>query len=134
MTIKAMPDLPRPGKKNYKPRRDDRKPTSDQSFYQSTTWRKARIGYIIGQPLCEVSAAAGLVVPAEVVDHIIPISVGGSKLDPRNFMSLSKAIHDYKSSLESHRSPLVAWDYGNDLEKIPENREKIIELLIKKAQ
>lgn len=71
--------------------------------------------------------------PGEVCDHIIPIIVGGSKFDSRNFMTLSKAIHDIKSGLESHNSPLIAWDYNDYGDKVPQDRQMIIEKLIKYA-
>ena len=126
-----MPNLPRPEKKAYKTTsRDDRKPTN-QAFYNSLKWRKASMYHRSQNPLCEVSEAAGLVVPGEVCDHIIPINVGGAKFDSRNFMTLSKAIHDIKSGLESHTSPLIAWDYNDYGDKVPQDRQMIIEKLIK---
>jgi 5-methylcytosine-specific restriction endonuclease McrA len=113
-----MPNLPRPDRRKDKPRRTERKP-SNQEFYNSTGWRKTRAYYLAQYPLCEVSLAEGRTVPGEVIDHIIPISVGGAKMDARNFMTLSKQVHDKKSALEAHVSPLVAWDYNDSMEKIP---------------
>ena len=128
-----MPNLPRPDRRKDKPRRTERKP-SNQEFYNSTAWRKTRAYYLAQSPLCEASLAEGKTVPGEVIDHIIPISVGGAKMDARNFMTLSKAIHDIKSGLESHTSPLIAWDYNDYGDKVPQDRQMIIDILIKKVQ
>ena len=128
-----MPNLPRPDRRKDKPRRTERKP-SNQEFYNSTAWRKTRAYYLSQSPLCEASLAEGKTVPGEVIDHIIPISVGGAKMDARNFMTLSKAIHDIKSGLESHTSPLIAWDYNDYGDKVPQDRQMIIDILIKKVQ
>ena len=127
-----MPNLPRPDRKKYLPKqRTDRKPTSDQAFYNKAVWAKARLYYRTENPLCEVSAEAGQVVPGEVVDHIIPISNGGARLDPKNLMTLSAKIHDIKSGMESKASPLIGWDYNDNGDKIPIDRSLIIQKLIK---
>jgi 5-methylcytosine-specific restriction endonuclease McrA len=101
-----MPHIP-----NNEPRRSyQSKPkpklgTSDQSFYNSQTWRKARKAYIAEHPnnsLCRASLERGVFVSADVVDHVVPISAGGAKLDPDNFMSLSHRYHNSKRGFESH--------------------------------
>lgn len=51
--------------------------------------------YLGRSPLCELCEAAGLVVPATDVDHIVPISQGGAKLDPANFRALCRSCHSY---------------------------------------
>ena len=37
-------------------------------------WRKLRLAYLKGHPLCEKCSAAGKTVPATEVHHIIPVS------------------------------------------------------------
>lgn len=52
--------------------------------------------------LCRASLESGQYVKADVVDHVVPVSVGGAKLDPDNFMSLSHRYHNRKRGFESH--------------------------------
>jgi 5-methylcytosine-specific restriction protein A len=66
-------------------------------------WRKARAHFLRGHPLCMCAecAAAGLLVPATVVDHITPHR-GDVRLfwDQTNWQSLTKQCHDRKTARE----------------------------------
>lgn len=61
-------------------------------------WRKARTLFLQQHPLCEICQAEGKVVPATVVDHIIPYR-GDKRLfwDEKNWQSLCKDCHDRKT-------------------------------------
>jgi 5-methylcytosine-specific restriction enzyme A len=61
------------------------------------TWRKLRHAYLSQHPLCECDRckSEGLVTPAEVVDHIVPINDDPSlRLEWSNLRSMSKRCHD----------------------------------------
>lgn len=51
------------------------------------------------EPLCRAHAARGEIVPAEEVDHVIPLFKGGSN-DEDNLQPLCKACHVEKSIAE----------------------------------
>ena len=58
-----------------------------------------RAQVLLEEPLCRLCGAAGRVSASEVVDHITPLSWGGS--DERdNKQGLCKACHDAKSKAE----------------------------------
>ncbi|MDO8616860.1 MAG: HNH endonuclease [Dehalococcoidia bacterium] len=61
-------------------------------------WRKVRDAYIAEHPLCEKCGA-----PAQQVDHIIPISRGGARLDPAGLESLCRSCHSRKTAQERIR-------------------------------
>lgn len=81
---------------------DDRgRKTSAQRGY-GYRWQKAREGYLRKHPLCVEHDRRGLVVPATVVDHIVPHG-GDMKLfwDRNNWQGLCKECHDsWKQRLE----------------------------------
>ena len=64
-------------------------------FYLSPAWRKFRRWWIMRNPVC-----ARCDRPAEMVDHIIPISAGGAKLDVGNVQSLCWRCHASKTGVE----------------------------------
>jgi 5-methylcytosine-specific restriction protein A len=67
-------------------------------------WRKARAHFLRSHPLCMCAecSAAGLLVPATVVDHITPHR-GDVRLfwDQTNWQSLTKPCHDRKTAREN---------------------------------
>lgn len=99
-----MPFLPVRKKKRQWTRR--RSGWGDQKFLKSKRWQETRKIYLSRNPICEVHAAAGVlldVVSGGHIDHIIPRSVGGAELDIRNLMTLCRDCHSYKTGLEGHR-------------------------------
>ena len=62
-------------------------------FYDKAVWHKARRIQLADEPLCRLCAASGRTVPANDVDHIVPISLGGAELDPDNLRSLCRPCH-----------------------------------------
>lgn len=100
-----MPRLPRPARKEVM-----RKPTSDQAFYHSAAWKKARKEKLKSKPICEVHEFVDYYVDCtsnSPVDHIVPIELDGAKTDQNNLMTLCKGCHERKSALELHRGILV---------------------------
>ena len=122
----TMPNLPR----NKKQSHGKRQPTGDRKFYKSRRWAAIRRDQLQSYPLCEVHRAAGFLVPAEVIDHVIRMTDGGSQSDGRNLMSLCSTCHDRKSALE--RRGLQIETATNDLDIYPTfaGRQQIIEKLI----
>jgi 5-methylcytosine-specific restriction protein A len=68
--------------------------------YSSKRWKKVREIFIRQHPLCVACTEKELIVQASVVDHIVPISKGGSPWSFSNFQSLCKSCHDSKSAKE----------------------------------
>jgi 5-methylcytosine-specific restriction enzyme A len=64
-------------------------------------WRKARAAYLARHPLCAACQAEGRVVPATVVDHVVPHR-GDAALfwDQANWAALCKPCHDAKTARE----------------------------------
>jgi 5-methylcytosine-specific restriction enzyme A len=64
-------------------------------------WRRARRSYLARHPLCVRCLVQGRVVPATVVDHVVPHR-GGQRLfwDQANWAALCKRCHDGKTARE----------------------------------
>ena len=74
--------------------------TSHQRGY-GADWRKARDGWLREHPTCVHCLRAGRLVPATVVDHIIPHK-GNTELfwDETNWQSLCESCHNRKTASE----------------------------------
>jgi len=71
----------------------DRRPHSDDRGYDRT-WRRLRQRVIAEQPLCVRCLERGIVRPADLVHHIVPISVDPTlRLAPRNLQPLCRDCH-----------------------------------------
>lgn len=57
-------------------------------------WHKAAHAYLRQHPLCERCLESGEVEVATMVHHVIPLSKGGARLDPRNMKALSFDCHE----------------------------------------
>ena len=73
---------------------------AELGFYQSAQWRTVRAAFLRQHPLCCACEQRGRVVPAVVVDHVVPIKEGGARFDPRNLQSLCVSDHNAKSAKE----------------------------------
>ncbi len=73
----------------------------NSAFYNSWPWRKKRKQQLQAHPLCKHCSEKDIVTQATVADHIIPISLGGSKFDDDNLQSLCEKCHNAKSAAES---------------------------------
>lgn len=70
------------------------------SFYKSKEWKELRNYFLSKHPLCMECLKANKLVPARIVDHIVPIKKGGAALDPSNLQSLCWSCHTTKSNNE----------------------------------
>jgi 5-methylcytosine-specific restriction endonuclease McrA len=71
-------------------------------------WRLVRIGQLKREPLCRFCAAKGLVVAAQCVDHIIPLSVRPElRLVLSNLRSLCTPCHNAHTASGAWRSRLL---------------------------
>jgi 5-methylcytosine-specific restriction endonuclease McrA len=67
-------------------------------FYNTTRWRKLRSMFIKEHPLCVECSGIG-----QVVDHIIPIRLGGEELSWENLQTMCHRCHNIKSGKEAHQ-------------------------------
>jgi 5-methylcytosine-specific restriction protein A len=58
----------------------------------------------MSEPLCRSCYLNGIDTPAQVVDHVRPISEGGSKTDSNNLQPLCNSCHNRKSGSEGHNN------------------------------
>lgn len=88
------------------------------------------------EPVCAVHQYLGKLVDCtqnEPVDHIIPISKGGSPLDSRNLMTLCTICHSIKTGMETRRdivSPSPEAVHG-ELYPLQQEKERLIKHLAK---
>ena len=77
--------------------------TSDRGY--GWDWQKVRDAFIRANPVCVDPFAfhPNVVTPAEHVDHIIPFSRGGERLDASNLQSLCAPCHRHKTAIESNQ-------------------------------
>ena len=73
----------------------DNRPSASKRGYDSA-WRKLRSRYLRAHPQCEVCGSDDRV----QVDHIVPISRGGGRLDWDNLQSLCIHHHSSKTATE----------------------------------
>jgi|GEM_PF-1527715 len=108
-----MPYAPKNSrKKSGKPER--RKYKVDELEYKTYTWRRYSEQYRRDNPEC---AACGTTEGTTHLDHIIPVSQGGSFWDIRNHETLCQSDHSRKTKREQD-TPLP-YRYNIDKEKIP---------------
>ena len=72
-------------------------------FYRSHAWKKKRQDFLIEHPFCEECRRQGRLSKATLVDHIIPIRMGGPALDDENLQALCASCHSRKSIIEGSR-------------------------------
>ena len=100
-----MPSKPNKVNRPWVVKSSGKRLKDDSKFYNSWAWRKFRKSYIERNPLCVMCEAEGIVTPAQIVDHIIPMRQGGAKFDENNLQSLCKHHHDVKSGKDRHGIP-----------------------------
>jgi 5-methylcytosine-specific restriction enzyme A len=94
-----MPTIPR--SQTPDPRRRKSSEARDRpqdKRYWSPTWRKARLAYLGHHPTCVECER-----PAKVLDHIVPVRLGGAFWDSSNWQSLCERCHATKSGKEAHQ-------------------------------
>lgn len=72
-------------------------------FYDTAAWRKLRDSYIRRYPLCAECLRHGKIIPAKIVDHIVPVANGGDPFNEDNLQSLCQHCHEVKSNEEGSR-------------------------------
>lgn len=79
-------------------------------------WQQVRARYLRRHPLCERCTEKGRFIMASMVHHIIPISDGGARLDPRNFQALCRdcheVIHGRKAELDEGQGEVKSLHFG----------------------
>lgn len=81
----------------------NRRDKVSQKFYQSSAWQNLKKLKLATNPLCEECQRNGKLVPAKMVDHIVPIKQGGEPLAINNLQSLCWSCHSRKSVKEGSR-------------------------------
>ena len=97
-----MPTLPKGKQRPWIPKKPQHmREVDNASFYNSKRWRSLRNYHIQMHVLCIKCKRDGIVKGAQVVDHILPINMGGSPIDKKNLQSLCNSSHNAKSGRES---------------------------------
>lgn len=101
-----------------KRRTDDQNSSETRKFHLTRQWRNYARQYLIDNPICVKCKRNGIATDAVACDHVVRISAGGSKMDPRNHQALCGHHHSEKSGKESagYVHPWKLNEYG---EKIP---------------
>ena len=74
----------------------------NRDVYGTNRWTMLARLHKQHNPVCIACEAIGLVSPAEVTDHIVPINNGGAPWEWSNLQSLCRRCHDSKSAKEGH--------------------------------
>jgi 5-methylcytosine-specific restriction protein A len=90
-----QPRRPTGAKATQQPRR-----SGTMNVYDDRRWRRVRLLHLKDEPLCRHCKEKGLVVAAEMVDHIKPLTAGGEKYDDSNLQSLCSTCHNIKTAKE----------------------------------
>lgn len=69
--------------------------------YNTQAWQRLRRAKLMDKPLCEECEAGGRLVPATVVDHVVPVSKGGAPFPAiEDLTSLCQPCHSRKTAQE----------------------------------
>jgi 5-methylcytosine-specific restriction protein A len=79
---------------------DRQRPSAARRGY-GARWRRARAAFLAQHPLCAACRAQGRVMPATIVDHVVPHR-GDERLfwDETNWAPACKPCHDAKTARE----------------------------------
>jgi len=103
-----MPHKPQKKIRPWERKADDkphaRRTNPNREVYNTRRWQKVRALYLADHPFCECSEckARPVPLPANVVDHIVPINQGGDPWDDSNFQAMNSRCHNRKSGREAH--------------------------------
>jgi 5-methylcytosine-specific restriction protein A len=78
---------------------------TEQGFYQSSRWRATRASFLRENQLCVKCLEHGVLQPAKVVDHIVPIKRGGDRFGRSNLQALCVPCHNAKTASETGSAP-----------------------------
>lgn len=76
--------------------------SNNETRYNTTRWRKSRLSFLKRNPCCVSCKERGIFTPANVVDHIVPVSQGGEFWDRSNWQPMCASCHNTKSGKERH--------------------------------
>jgi 5-methylcytosine-specific restriction protein A len=77
---------------------------SARSRGYDSAWERVRLSHLKGEPLCRRCWASGVIKPADVVDHIVPVKVDHDRrLDDTNLQSLCNSCHTIKTNEDRKR-------------------------------
>lgn len=82
--------------------RRDRRPSAYHRGYGGD-WEALAKRRLNANPLCQHCLAAGRITPASEVDHIVPLSQGGARLDFANTQALCHRCHVTKTWKDRRR-------------------------------
>jgi len=72
-----------------------------EAIYNSARWKRLRLQKLREEPLCQTCRARGLLVPADSIDHRVPISAGGPPFPPTSGLtSFCRPCHSSKTAAE----------------------------------
>ena len=71
-------------------------------LYSSYKWKVFRLNYLKRHPLCIECKKIDITMRATVIDHIVPITRGGSAWDENNMQPLCSVHHAKKTGRESN--------------------------------
>ena len=110
-----MPTLPKGKSRPWIPKKPQHmREVDNASFYNSKRWRALRNYFIQKHPLCAQCKRDGIITGAQMVDHIKPITMGGSSVDQKNLQTLCNSCHAKKSGRESAEKRRNIKDYKRD--------------------
>jgi len=72
-------------------------------LYHTSRWTKLAKAFKESHPLCQNCLKNGRVVPAEVVDHIIPFPICGDFFDESNLQSLCRRCNMVKGNQQREK-------------------------------
>ncbi len=74
-----------------------------ENLYRLARWKKLRKQVLDTEPFCRECMSRKIPTPAQMVDHIQPIRLGGSPYDPGNLAPLCHRCHQRKRGRERHQ-------------------------------
>jgi len=82
------------------------------NIYKTYRHQKAAASWIAAHPYCQECSNAGISTLGKILDHIIPISMGGHPWLTLNYQTLCTRCHAIKSGKEAHGivQPWVLYD------------------------
>lgn len=113
-----------------------RKPSGMQNNYDAN-WRKVSINYRRANPLCECCIVMGVMTDVTkgdrkgCVDHMIPLTKGGSMYNLNNLLALCKVCHDVKSIHEKQGRLPFDVTMDGDGKVVPCNKVDVVTWLAK---
>ena len=116
-----------------------RTPSGEQGSYNKA-WAKMSKTYRRANPLCECCIVLGImtdITPGDYkgcVDHMIPITRGGSMYNLNNLLALCKSCHDTKSILEKTSVAPVPIYMDADAKILPKDKADVVSWLAQQVQ